>query len=353
MYKNFFKSTLRNLWNNKGYSFLNIFGLAIGIACAGLIFLWVEDEVHYDAFFPKRDRICQVMTNQTFDGVTRTFLSTPGPLAPAIRQEVPGIVNACRAGGSKPLFSFGDKSIYEPGLYADSSFLSIFEMQQAEGYEGGGLTEASLRDVQSIVISEKMARQFFGDARNVVGRNLRVDNKDEFRVMGVFKDIPPNSSLQFDWVSPFAVYAKTRDWLKYWGANAPKTYIELRSSEDLAAVRKRLSPFIYSKDHTVSNEAIALPMRDWRLRNEFVGGKQTGGRITFVRLFGIIAWIILLIACINFMNLATARSEKRAREVGVRKVLGAGKGKLVMQLMGEALVLAILSVLAGLVLISA
>jgi len=353
MFRNLINVLFRNAWNNKSYSFLNIFGLAIGIACAGLIFLWVEDEVHYDAFFPKRDRICQVMTNQTFDGVTRTFLSTPGPLAPAIRQEVPGIVNACRTGGSKPLFSFGDKSIYEPGLYADSSFLSIFGMQPAEGYEGGQLTEASLRDVQSVVISEKMARQFFGDARNVVGRNLRVDNKDEFRVTGVFKDIPANSSLQFDWVSPFGVYARSRDWLKYWGANAPKTYIELRSSEDLAAVRKRLSPFIYSKDHTVSNEAIALPMKDWRLRNEFVGGKQTGGRITFVRLFGIIAWIILLIACINFMNLATARSGKRAREVGVRKVLGAGKGKLVMQFMGEAVVLSILSVLAGLVLISA
>jgi len=353
MYRNYIKMMFRNLWNNKTYSFLNIFGLAIGIACAGLIFLWVEDEVHYDNVFVKKDRLCQVMTNQTYDGVTRTFQSTPGPLAPAIRQEIPGIANTCRVGGSKPpLFSLGDKSVYEKGLYADSSFLKMFLLQAAAGYGDGALAEGSLRDPHSVVISERMARQFFGNARSVVGRNLTIDNQEEYRVTGVFKDLPDNSTLQFDWISPFAIFARSRDWLQNWGANAPRTYVELNSGADFGAVSKRLTGFIRTKDKNVGNEAVLLAMKDWRLRNNFVGGKQTGGRIEYVRLFVVIAWIILLIACINFMNLATARSEKRAREVGVRKVLGAGKGRLVKQFIGEAMAMSFMSVMLGLVLIS-
>jgi predicted permease len=347
MFKNYIKTTLRSLWTNKTYSFLNIFGLAIGIACAGLIFLWIEDEVNYDSSFANKDRLGQIMTNQTYDGVTRTFWSTPGPLAPAIVKELPGIANACRMSGTKPLFALGDKAIYEQGFYADSAFLNMFTLQ----FTAGG-AQGALRNVQSVVISEKMAKQFFGNDGNVIGRNLKVNDKDEFQVTGVFKDLPANSTLQFEWISPFEIFRKDNDWLQYWGANGPQTHVQLTPGADFDAVNKQLAGFIHAKDNKISTQPILLAMKDWRLRNNFVGGKQTGGRIEFVRLFGIIAWIILLIACINFMNLATARSEKRAREVGVRKVMGAGKGRLITQFIGEAMGLSVLSVLAGLAIIS-
>ena len=346
MFKNYFKSTLRSLSRNKGYSLLNFFGLAIGIACAGIIFLWVEDEMNYDKTFINRDRIYQVMTNQTYDGVTRTFPSTPGPLAPALVKELPGITNACRMGRNKSLFSVGDKAVYETGYYSDSTLFPMFTLDFREGNPKSALSE-----IHSVVISEKMAIQFFGKSTNIVGRNIKVDNKENYSVTGVFKDLPQNSTLQFDWISPFAVYASTRDWLKYWGAFAPRTFVQLSPTADFNTVNKQLAGFLHAKDKNVTTVPILFAMNDWHLRNNFVSGKQTGGRIEFVRLFAIIAWIILIIACINFMNLATAQSGKRAREVGVRKVLGAARGSLVRQFIGEAMMMSVFSVLLGLLLI--
>jgi putative ABC transport system permease protein len=349
MFKNYLRSTIRNIARNKTYSFLNIFGMAIGVACAGIILLWVEDEINYDHSFAKKDRIAQVLTNQTYSGTTRTFISTPGLLAPALMKEMPGIINACRTGTGQgnPLFSLGDKAVFETGFYADSSFLSMFTLRFRQGQ-----ARDAFRDIHSVVISEKMARQFFGNDPGIVGRNLKMDNTDDYRITGVFKDLPDNSTLHFDWVAPYEVYSKTRDWLKYWGANAPRTYVELAPGADFAALNKKISGFIHAKDSKVSTVAILHAMKDWRLHENFVEGKMVGGRIEFVKLFAIIAWIILLIACINFMNLATARSEKRAREVGVRKVLGARKGALIGQFIGEALAMAAVSVLLGLALIS-
>ena len=345
MFKNYFKSTLRSLSRNKGYSLLNFFGLAIGIACAGIIFLWVEDEMNYDKTFINRDRIFQVMTNQTYDGVTRTFPSTPGPLAPALVKEMPGITSACRMGRNKSLFSVGDKAVFETGYYSDSTIFPMFTLEFREGNPSGALTE-----IHSVVISEKMAVQFFGNSTNIVGRNIKVDNKENYRITGVFKNLPANSTLQFDWISPFSIYASTRDWLKYWGAFAPRTFVQLSPTTDFNLVNKQLAGFLHAKDNTVTTVPILFAMKDWHLRNNFVSGKQSGGRIEFVRLFAIIAWIILIIACINFMNLATAQSGKRAREVGVRKVLGAARGSLVRQFIGEAMVMSVFSVLLGLLL---
>ena len=342
MFKNYFKATWRNLSRNKSYSFLNFFGLAIGVACAGIIFLWVEDEMNYDSSFANKDRLCQVMTNQTYDGIIRTFPSTPGKLAPAIEKELPGIVAACRMGRNQSLFSIGEKAIYESGFYTDSAFFPMFSMEFLEGN-----AKQALSEVYSVVISEKMAKQFFGNNIHIVGREIKVDNKNNYRITGVFKDLPSNSTLHFDWISPFAVFASTREWLKYWGAFGPRTYVQLTPTASFNAVNKQLAGFIHAKDNTVNTEAILFAMKDWHLRENFTGGKQTGGRIEFVRLFAIIAWIILIIACINFMNLATARSEKRAREVGVRKVMGAARSSLVRQFIGESLMMSLFSVLLG------
>jgi putative ABC transport system permease protein len=346
MFKNYLVATFRNISKNKTYSFLNFFGLAIGVACAGLIFLWVEDEMSYDQQYVNHDRLGQVMTNQTYDGVTRTFRSTPGQLGPALVQELPGIMNASRAAQNRALFTIGDKALFEKGLYVDSSFFPMFTLQFLAGN-----SRDAFRELHSVVISEKMAKQFFGKTDNIIGKTIRVDNTQDYTVSGIFTDPGANSTLQFDWLSPWGVFAAQNDWLKYWGANGPQTYIQFAPQTGVEQINKSIAGFIHGKDERISTQPIVIGMNDWHLRNNFAGGKQTGGRIEFVRLFGIIAWIILIIACINFMNLATARSAKRAREVGVRKVLGAGKRALIGQFMGEAMTMAFISVLLGILFI--
>ncbi len=350
MLKTFFKITFRNLWKNKTYSFLNIFGLAIGIACAGLIFLWVEDEVSYDNFNTKKDRLYFVRENQKYDTYTATFGSTPGVLAPAIQAEIPGIANTCRATENQAqlLFAIGDKSVYASGIYAETSLFNMFSFPFVQGN-----AKSAFSQLNSIVITEKTAKKFFGDDKNILGKTLRVDNKTNYVVSGVLKDIPENSSLKFEWVMPFEVWFKVSDWAHSWGNNCLSTYVELNSGVNPASVDKLLYGFIQKRQPVSIARPFLWSMNQWRLYDDFENGKATGsGRIRFVRLFSIIAWIILLIACINFMNLATARSEKRAREVGVRKVLGAGKNRLIAQFFGEALFMTLLSSAFALIFIS-
>lgn len=347
MIKNYFKTAFRTIWKTKSHSFLNIFGLAVGITCAGLIFLWVEDELRYNHSNCNRDRLYQVMENQAYEGKTYTFAATPGLLASSVKDEIPGIRNSCRlTWDNYTLFNLGEKSIYERGYYADSSIFSMFTLPFVQGKKDNAFSQ-----LHSLVITEKMAKKFFGDAKDVVGRSLKVDNKKEYVVSGVIKDLPENSTLRFEWLSPFKIYEEENQWLQQWGNNGVQTFVELDQQNNVASINKKLTGYIKSKDTAAIAEPFLFCMNDWRLYSKFEEGKQAGGRIQFVRLFGIIAWIILLIACINFMNLSTARSEKRAREVGVRKVLGAGKGTLIWQFIGEALLMSFLSMLLAVLVI--
>src|SRR5450432_691031 len=211
MLRNFFKTTFRNLWKNKSYSFLNIFGLAIGIACAGLIFLWVKDEVGYDNFNTKKDRLYYVRENQKYDTYTATFGSTPGLMAPAMQAEIPGIANTCRTSEEQTslLFSIGDKSVYASGKYAEPSLFSMFTLPFLQGN-----AKSAFAQLYSVVITETTAKKFFGNDKNVVGKTVRVDNKQDYVVTGVLKDIPQNSSLQFEWVAPFKIYFEQSPWLQ-------------------------------------------------------------------------------------------------------------------------------------------
>ena len=351
MFKNFLHTTIRNLWKNKGYSFLNIFGLAIGIACAALIFLWVEDELKYDQFHVNKDRLYMIRENQKYDTYIATFGSTPALMGPAIKSEIPGVTNACRLSGTGnvKLFTIGDKAVYAHGTYADSSLFSMFNFPFVEG---SARTAFSQRN--TIVITQAAAIRFFGTDKNAVGKTVRVDNKQNFVITGVLKDLPKNSSLDFEWVSPFSIwYNENESWAQSWGNNCVNTYVQLSPGTQTSSVDKILSTFIQQRRPTAIPVPFLWSMNDWHLRDEFDNGVQTrGGRIEYVRLFSIIAWIILLIACINFMNLATARSDKRAREVGVRKVLGAGKRRLIVQFIGEAMFMAILSSIFAMLIIS-
>jgi predicted permease len=350
MFRNYLKTALRNLWKNKTYSFLNLFGLATGIACAAFVFLWVEDEMSYDSMYAKRDRLNFVLMNWEYPDHTRTFSSTPGLMGPAIKAEIPGLANTCRIDdeSSNRLFSIGDKALYSQGHYVDSSLFSMLSLS----FEEGNARQA-FAQLYSIVLTEKAAQKFFGTSHNVVGKTVRLDHKRDYVVTGVIKDLPVNSTLQFEWLAPFDVYLKENSNLQNWGHYSPMTMVELTPGASVAAIDNQLRDFVIKRAKGSIAHGFLFPMADWHLRWEFDNGKPTGGgRITYVHLFSVIAWIILLIACINFMNLATARSEKRSREVGVRKVLGAEKGRLVIQFIGEAMLMSMLAAFIAVLLVS-
>jgi len=348
MIRNYLKTAIRQLIKNKGYSFLNIFGLSLGMTCALLILLWASDEFRYNRFHKNYPSLYQVMENQHYEGKTYTFAALPGKFGPAIKQELPEIKYSARLNwASRSLVTLGDKSIYERGYYADADFLKMFSFRVIRGD-----TADLLKEPTTIVITDKMAERFFGN-ENPIGKTLRLNNRDLYTINGVVEEPPRNSSLNFSWLVSFKVYEDRNDWLQQWGNNGIQNYVQLQSGADPSRVDQKLHGFISQKDSSANARPFLFSIRDWRLRNHFEEGKQAGGRIDFVRIFIIIAIIIIIIACINFMNLATARSEQRAREVGVRKTMGAGRGSLVRQFISESLIMSFGAMLiaAGLVLL--
>lgn len=343
MLKNYIKTTFRNLWKTRGYSFLNIFGLAIGITCASLIFLWVEDEMSYDNHFPNKEYIYISKSKQTHDGGTYVFEANPGPLAPAIKAELPGVKYAARVNWPTPLlFNLGEKTLYQTGFYADPDFLDIFSLEFIEGNRA-----SAMGNINDIVLTQKAAERLFGN-EPAMGKQVRINNEESYTVAGIVADLPKNSSVQFDWIIPFKKFeSQSEGGFETWGNNSFLTYVQLEASADLADVNKQFYDFAERKvGDDLFYKNFLYPMERWRLYNSFDrDGNEQEGRIKFVRLFSIIAWVVLLIACINFMNLATARSEKRAKEVGMRKVVGATKTSLIGQFLGESLILAALSAL--------
>ncbi|SKA34106.1 duplicated orphan permease [Chitinophaga eiseniae] len=349
MITNYIRTAVRSLWKNKVYSFLNIFGLMTGIACAGIIFLWVEDEVQYDSMHEKKDRLYAILQHWQYDGYKRTFWSTPALMGPAIQAEFSGVARTCRTteGAVSAMFNNGQTAYYSPGMYADSTLFSMFTFPFVEGDAQTAFTQPN-----SLVITETAARKFFGQTTNLRGKLLKMDNQQEYMVTGVLKDLPQNSTLRFEWLAPFQTYLNAHKALMSWDNNAVNNFVELVPGTDVAALNRQLAGYVKEKFPKAISSPFLFSMNDWRLRNEFADGKQTGGRIGYVRLFTVIGWIIIFIACINFMNLATARSEKRSKEVGVRKVLGAGKGRLVIQFIGEAMLMSLMAAVMAVVIIS-
>jgi len=300
--------------------------------------LWVEDEVNFDSVNTKKERLYFVMENQKYDTYVFTEGSTPGLMAAAMKAELPGVANTGRLseGGTSLLFSYGNKSVFSSGQYADPAIFSMFTLPFVQGNPSSAFTQ-----LRSIVITEKTAKKFFGNERDVLGKSIRVDSKQNYIVTGVLKDLAPNATLQFEWLMPYQIYYDESPWLKSWGNQSTSTYVELKPGVNPETINKQLYSYIQKREPKALGHAFLFAMTDWHLYGEFKDGKQTGGgQIEYVHLFTLIAWIVLLIACINFMNLATARSEKRAREVGVRKVLGAGKALLAGQFISEAIFMA-------------
>src|ERR1700712_3011100 len=242
MLRNYIKTTLRSLLKNRSYSFLNTSGLAIGIACASLIFLWVQDELTYNHNFAKRDNIYRIYQNQTYNGKTSTFKGTPGPMAKAMPADIAGVIRAARMGGtSAQLFALGDKSINEQGDYADKEILPMLNIPFVQGNPKNALDQ-----LHSVVINETMAKKFFGDA-DPVGKTLRMNNEQDFTVTGVFKDMPKNSTFQFHWLAPIQNVDHKQPWQTVWGANWVLTYAELEPNANVAAINKTLAHYVAHK----------------------------------------------------------------------------------------------------------
>jgi len=312
-----------------------------------MIFLWVEDELTFNHYFNNRNNLYKVKDRQTYDGTTFVFDATPGPFAQGIKAEIPGIKNTARSTwGDQSLFSLGEKNVYEQGNYVDPGFLSMFQLRFIKGNAASAFSA-----LYSIVISKTMADKFFGTT-NVIGKTLKVDNKRDYVISGVIEDLPENVSFKFNWLAPFKIYEAKNPWLQHWGTNGVITYAELQPNADVNSINKKLYGYIQGKEKDASARMSVYPMNRWRLYDSYdTNGKENPGRIKYVNLFSLIAWIILIIACINFMNLSTARSEQRAREVGVRKVMGAGRRRLIAQFIGESLCMSLLSAVLAILII--
>jgi putative ABC transport system permease protein len=350
MLKNFFKVAFRNLWKNKGFSFINITGLAIGMASALLLLLWIYDEVSYDRFHEKKDRIYEAWNRAEFSGELHCWNTTPKILARTMEQDFPEVEAAVRVNWpSNYLFSLGEKRMMVTGNAVDSAFLDVFTFPLLKGNP-----HTALSDMHSLVVTEKLAKKLFG-SEDPMGKLVKIDNKETFRVTALAKDPPGNTRFQFEYLIPWSYLHHIHEDDSSWGNNSTRTYVLLKPNASLASVQQKMKVLKgrYEKDEP-KWEMFLYPMDRWRLYSSFTGAVETGGRIEFVKLSAIIAAFILLIACINFMNLNTARSEKRAKEVGIRKVVGARKGGLIGQFLGESILLSFFAALlaVGLVVLS-
>jgi ABC-type antimicrobial peptide transport system permease subunit len=345
MLKNFLKVALRNLWKHKGYTFLNVFGLAMGMTCSLLILLWITDERSVDNYHLNGPRLYSIYERQYYDGNISAGFYSPGVLPEQLKKDLPEVEMATGFSYSdRTTFQVGDKILKEAGRSASPDFFSMFTYPLLAGTPATALATPT-----SLAISRKMANDFFGTPEAAIGKSIGFDNRKQFSITAVFENLPDNSSGKFDYLIPWKAWLDDNTWAKDWGNNGPQTFILLRRDANPAAFEKKITRFLdaYNKDQGKSFR-IELGMArygDVYLHSNFRQGRIEGGRIEYVRLFSIVAIFILIIACINFMNLTTARSMGRAKEIGIRKVVGALRPALIRQFIGEAIVLSTFAVI--------
>lgn len=344
----YLKITIRNFLRHKVSSIINLVGLTTGLVCTLFIYLWVQDELRVDAFHEKDDRLYKVMELQSYSDFISATSSTPGILGENIKIDFADIkYSATTTWVEDHLLSYSDKFFKEEGFHVGEDFFNIFSYPLLHGNP-----DNAIKDKTSISISKSLALKIFGNTDAAMGKSLRYDEDRSFTVQGVFEDIPDNSTYQFDFVLPFEDYKDDNEWVLSWGNNGPRTFVILNEGANAENVSESIKGYVKSKNPDDSNVELFLKKySEAYLYGSYSNGVSDGGRIEYVRLFSAIALFILIIACINFMNLSTARASKRAHEVGVRKAIGARRKVLVWQFIGESILISLVSlILAGLIL---
>jgi len=357
MFRNYLKIAWRNLLKSKTYSFINIAGLAAGMAVAMIIGLWISDELSANRQFKNYESIYQVMMHQTFDGKRGTQIALPYPLGEELKTKFPDMkgVAICDWGQNHSLV-YGDKKISKYGHFIAEDAVNMFSLNILSGDKN------PLHDLHSLVLTEETAKALFGN-ENPLNKIVRIDNTVDLKVTAVVTKLPKNSSLSFDYLMPFylqeTIYSYIKQYHKTnWGNNSWQIFVQLNDHATEKSVDAKIKNVVishFTDENTLKSikpEVIVQPMSKWRLYNDFENGVNSGGFIKYVRMFGILGLVVLLIACINFMNLSTARSEKRAKEVGVRKAVGSNRKQLIRQFLSESLFISILAFLFALAIVA-
>jgi ABC-type antimicrobial peptide transport system permease subunit len=346
MFQNYFKIAWRNLFRNKSFSLMNLVGLIIGITCTMLILLWVNDELSYDKFQENYHTTFKVMANRNFNNQIFTDDAIIFPLAGEVENNFPQVKNAVVTSYSNPaILSFGDIKLKKSGYIVSQHYFNIFSWTFIKGNAVSAITEPN-----SIVLTQSAAHSLFGTSEPV-GKVIKINNDKSVKVTAIVADVPANSTLQFDYIIPYNFSDENvQKNLNDWKNSFSNVFIQTIPDADLKALEKNINTLTRQHDPTDKVSTYFLhPMNKWRLYSNFKEGKNVGGMIEYVRLFTGIAFIILLIACVNFMNLSTARSEKRAKEVGIRKTLGSDKRQLILQFFLESMTLAFIAFIFSLV----
>jgi putative ABC transport system permease protein len=350
MFNNYFKIAWRNLLKDRQFTLLNWIGLSTSLACALLIWLWVLDEIKVDKFHANDKRLYQVMANDRNSSGISTTATTNSLLARTLKVEMPEVEYAA---GSLDLSWYGHITLSEKennisaiGHFADQDFFNVFSYTLLHGNK-----DRVLADKHSIVLSESTALKLFHRTDNVIGKSVTWQHETTYLVSGIFADPPSYSTDRFDYVLPLDAFIDQNTYQKNWGQSSdPATYVVLKQGAKLDQFNKKIAGFMKTK-YTQSTEILfGRPYSAGYLYGKYENGLQSGGRIEYVRLFSIIAIFILVIACINFMNLSTAKASKRMKEVGVRKVMGAGRGSLIAQYLGESMLLTLVSLITAIIL---
>jgi putative ABC transport system permease protein len=345
MWKNYLKTSFRNLFRHKGYAIINVLGLSSGIAVSIFILLWIRDEVSYDRFFDNSDRIYSVLINSTLpDGSSSVHPVAPASLKDVLLQEIPEIEEATRYSFETSMLVKNQMTGFnETGIYADSTFFKVFAFPFTNGSP-----ETHVGDLNTLVISEELAAKLFPQ-ENPIGKTVSINQNLELTVGGVFENVPENSSLQFDFVIPFSQYLIENPWIKNWQAGGSRTAVLL--GENSPNPSSKIAGLIRTNCADCTSIPFLFPYQKLRLQGQFENGVSIGGRIQQVYLFGAIALLILLMACINFINLATARSATRSLEVGIRKSIGAKRTDLFFQFILESVLLSWIATLFAVLLV--